>query len=52
MPRNEEDAYTEAIWGEDRCTAGDGKCTYKIRNQRDYERHLERIHPEEGSAKH
>jgi hypothetical protein len=50
MPRNEDDALTEAIWSEDRCTAGDGKCPYVIKNLKDYERHLERIHPDGGSA--
>lgn len=27
------------------------KCKYKIKNLTDYQKHLERIHPEGGSAK-
>lgn len=52
MARDPEDAFMDAIWSEDRCTAGDGRCPYVIKNLTDYAKHLERIHPDEGSAKH
>ena len=54
MPKDREpneDELLKAVWSEDRCTAGDGKCGYVIRNLADYEKHLERVHPNEGSAK-